>query len=161
MLHSALVQTARVGQSSLNTMGRETYETICRMLEGTHVKTRREMTTVEYNAYMRLYRNKELFHLDRSNGKLYWNNKLVIPSDEFGTHIKSTHKSTKGSGARKIYYSMAETKTSIPERAIQHFYLPPVFKNGGRYCFGFRRRIHRPRCLRRLRGCFALYLGCY
>ena len=35
------------------------------------------------------------------------------------------------------------------------FYLPPVFENGGRYCFGFRRR------LRRLRGCFALYLGCY
>ena len=35
------------------------------------------------------------------------------------------------------------------------FYLPPVFENGGRYCFGFGRR------LRRLRGCFALYLGCY
>ena len=31
----------------------------------------------------------------------------------------------------------------------------PFLKNGGRYCFGFRRRI------RRLRGCFALYLGCY
>ena len=28
----------------------------------------------------------------------------------------------------------------------------PFLKNGGRYCFGFRRR---------LRGCFALYLGCY
>ena len=42
-----------------------------------------------------------------------------------------------------------------------NFYLLPVFtsrlflKNGGRYCFGFRHRI---RCLR---GCFALYLGCY
>ena len=33
------------------------------------------------------------------------------------------------------------------------YYLPPVFENGGRYCFGVRRR------LRRLRGCFALYLG--
>ena len=31
-------------------------------------------------------------------------------------------------------------------------------KNGGRYCFGFRHRIRHPR---RLRGCFALYLGCY
>ena len=31
----------------------------------------------------------------------------------------------------------------------------PFLKNGGRYCFGVRRRI------RRLRGCFALYLGCY
>ena len=35
---------------------------------------------------------------------------------------------------------------------------PPFLKNGGRYCFGFRRRIRRPR---RLRRCFALYLGCY
>ena len=35
------------------------------------------------------------------------------------------------------------------------YYLPFVFENGGRYCFGFRRRI------RRLRGCFALYLRCY
>ena len=34
----------------------------------------------------------------------------------------------------------------------------PFLKNGGRYCFGFRRRIRPPR---RLRGCFALYLGCY
>ena len=34
-------------------------------------------------------------------------------------------------------------------------YLPPVFENSGKYCFGFRRRI------RRLRGCFALYLGFY
>ena len=50
------------------------------------------------------------------------------------------------------------------------FYLPPVFENGGRYCFGVRRRIRRLRRLRRprrlrrlrrLRGCFALYLGCY
>ena len=46
-------------------------------------------------------------------------------------------------------------------------YLPPVFENGGRYCFGFGRRLRRlrrlrrPRRLRRLRGCFALYLGCY
>ena len=31
----------------------------------------------------------------------------------------------------------------------------PFLKNGGRYCFGVRRRI------RRLRRCFALYLGCY
>ena len=42
--------------------------------------------------------------------------------------------------------------------AVEHFYLPPVFENGGRYCFGFRHRLCR---LRRLRGCFALYLGCY
>ena len=28
-------------------------------------------------------------------------------------------------------------------------------KNGRRYCFWVRR------CIRRLRGCFALYLGCY
>ena len=41
------------------------------------------------------------------------------------------------------------------------FYLPPIFENGGRYCFGFGRRIRRLRRLRRLRGCFALYLGCY
>ena len=34
----------------------------------------------------------------------------------------------------------------------------PFLKNGGRYCFGVRRRI---RCPRRIRGCFALYLGCY
>ena len=40
----------------------------------------------------------------------------------------------------------------------EDFYLPPVFENGGRYCFGFRRRIRR---LRRLCGCFALYFGCY
>ena len=33
-----------------------------------------------------------------------------------------------------------------------------ILKNGGRYCFGFHRRIRRPR---RLRGCFALYLDCY
>ena len=38
------------------------------------------------------------------------------------------------------------------------YYLPPVFENGGRYCFGVRRRLRR---LRRLRRCFALYLGCY
>ena len=34
----------------------------------------------------------------------------------------------------------------------------PFLKNGGRYCFGVSRHICR---LRRLRGCFALYLGCY
>ena len=33
-----------------------------------------------------------------------------------------------------------------------NYYLPPVFENGGRYCFGVRRRLRR---------CFALYLGCY
>ena len=38
------------------------------------------------------------------------------------------------------------------------FYLPPVFENCGRYCFGVRRRIRR---LRHFRRCFALYLGCY
>ena len=32
------------------------------------------------------------------------------------------------------------------------YYLPPVFENGGRYCFGVRRRLRRR---------FALYLGCY
>ena len=42
-----------------------------------------------------------------------------------------------------------------------HFYLPPVFENGGRYCFGVRRRLRRLRRLCRLRRCFALYLGCY
>ena len=37
-----------------------------------------------------------------------------------------------------------------------HFVTSSLFsKNGGRYCFGVRRRI------RRLRGCFALYLGCF
>ena len=41
---------------------------------------------------------------------------------------------------------------------------PTIFENGGRYCFGFGRRLRRLRRLsrlRRLRGCFALYLGCY
>ena len=53
------------------------------------------------------------------------------------------------------YYTCpaSEFENSVSELNI--FYLPPVFENGGRYCFGVRRR------LRRLRGCFALYLGCY
>ena len=37
----------------------------------------------------------------------------------------------------------------------------PFLKNGGRYCFGFRRRLRCPRRFRRLRRCFALYRGCY
>ena len=48
--------------------------------------------------------------------------------------------------------------TPAVHRTLTAYYLPPVFENGWRYCFGFRRRIRR---LRRLRGCFALYLGCY
>ena len=59
------------------------------------------------------------------------------------------------------------THNALPEHHVEQtliktrccpFYLPPVFENGGRYCFGVRRRLRR---LRRLRRCFALYLGCY
>ena len=46
----------------------------------------------------------------------------------------------------------------VIQNVSYHFYLPPVFENGGRYCFGVRRRLRR---LRRLRRCFALYLACY
>ena len=60
-----------------------------------------------------------------------------------------------------IMGSVCSTDLRIGARILVPFYLPPVFENGGRYCFGVRRRLRRLRRLRGLRGCFALYLGCY
>ena len=54
-----------------------------------------------------------------------------------------------------VSYSLAMAGLSTDKTYGHYNYLPPVFENGGRYCFGVRRR------LRRLRRCFALYLGCY
>ena len=63
-------------------------------------------------------------------------------------------------GNHKIdhFYTLMTINWDNLDNQSGFFYLPPVFENGGRYCFGVRRRLRR---LRRLRGCFALYLGCY
>ena len=59
-------------------------------------------------------------------------------------------------GASALFVNLNVSNFAILRRKLVYsFYLPPVFENGGRYCFGVRRR------LRRLCGCFALYLGCY
>ena len=65
-----------------------------------------------------------------------------------------------------INYEKSKCMAIYP-KSLKDLYFPKLFtsspflKNGGRYCFGVRRRIRRLCRPRRLRGCFALYLGCY
>ena len=75
--------------------------------------------------------------------------------------VKNIFLQNDGLGQTEWFHSWQEKSLWLcwkgREQPIHHntFYLPPIFKNGGRYCFGVRCRI------RRLSPRFALYLGGY
>ena len=100
-------------------MDDKTYRIICDLITGKFKIPRKDWTNVVKNAYMRFYRNKECFTIQK--GHLYWNKKRVVSQDSQFSKISLEHAESLGSSSRKLFHRLRTKYKGISEGKITQF----------------------------------------
>ena len=99
----------------------DTYETLYKLCEDNFDVPVRERTKAQKAAWVRFWRNREAFSVQRVNGKklLCFNGKEVLKTSALRDVIEKDFMHCKGVGARKLKYRLRQRFEGISEQRVQ------------------------------------------
>ena len=120
VLISALLVTIATflqGVSSISTLDNETYDLFVQLIKGEFAVPVKRRTNKQRSALVRFWRNRD--NLSLRGGMLCFNGKRVVKKEGLCNVVKKMYKSSKGSGARKIYHKLKNSCSGVGERDVE------------------------------------------
>ena len=111
-----VVHFVRYG-SGISTLDNETYDVFLQLIKGEFSVPVKDRTDKQKSAVVRFWRNRASLSL--RGGGLFFNGKAVVKKTELHDVVQKMYKSSKGSGARKIYHKLKECYSGVALRDVQ------------------------------------------